>query len=146
MFDETVLAHSDYSFWMFFASTHYLVWLYFISIYSNWILSTLCASASKNVAQSGVDESNILLCKTGCVSGCQISTIQTRQGTFSRKKSYTLACQQNNVIGQNIKRHKARRRKGKWYYKLYYPHEALIHTVVICKNMICTTRRHPWHG
>ena len=39
-----------YSFWMFFALTHYLVWTYFILIYSNWILSTSCASARKNVA------------------------------------------------------------------------------------------------
>jgi hypothetical protein len=25
------------------------------------------------------------------------------------------------VIGQKMKRHNARRDKGKWYYKLYYP-------------------------
>ena len=81
-----------------------------------------------------------MLCQTGCVSGCRISTRHTRQGTSSKKKSYTLACQQfrtyesraaitftpgsvgpNNVIGQKMKRHKARRDKGKWYYKLYYP-------------------------
>ncbi len=35
-----------------------------------------------------------MLCKTGCVSGCRISTRHTRQGTSSKKKSYTLACQQ----------------------------------------------------
>ena len=78
-----------------------------------------------------------MLCKTGCVSGCKISTTRhTRQGTSSRKKSYTLAFQQfrtyeshaaitiapgsvgpNNVIGQKMKRHKARSCKGKWYYK-----------------------------
>ena len=73
-----------------------------------------------------------MLCKTGCVSGCQISTRNTRPATFSKKKSYTLACQQfrtyesraaitftpgsvgpNNVIGQKMKRHKAPRDKGK---------------------------------
>ncbi len=81
-----------------------------------------------------------MLCKTGCVSGCKFSTRYTRQGTSSKKKSYTLACRQfhtyeswatitftpgsvgpNNVIGQSMKRHKAPRCKGQWYYKLYYP-------------------------
>ena len=73
-----------------------------------------------------------MLCKTGCVSGCQISTTHTRQATSSKKQSYTLACQHgrtyesrtaitftpgtvgpNNVIGEKMKRHKARRSKGK---------------------------------
>ena len=86
------------------------------------------------------DDLKGMLCKTGCVSGCKISTRHTRQETSSRKKSYTLACQQfrtyesratitftpgsvgpTNVIGQKMKRHKARTSKGKWYYKLYYP-------------------------
>ena len=73
-----------------------------------------------------------MLCKTGCVSECKISTRHTRPATSSKKKSYTLACQQfrtyesraaitftpgsvgpNNVIGQKMKRHKALRDKGK---------------------------------
>jgi uncharacterized membrane protein YsdA (DUF1294 family) len=101
-----------------------------------------------------------MLCKTGCVSGCKISTRHTRQRTSSKKKSYTLAFQQfrtyeshaaititpgsvgpNNVIGQKMKRHKARRDKGKWYYKLSLIHEALILTVVICNTIIFTNHR-----
>ena len=78
-----------------------------------------------------------MLCKTGCVSGCQISTTHTRQATSSKKQSYTLACQHgrtyesrtavtftpgtvgpNNVIREKMKQHKARRSKGKVYYLL----------------------------
>jgi hypothetical protein len=78
-----------------------------------------------------------MLCKTGCVSGCQISTTHTRQATSSKKQSYTLACQHghtyesrtaitftpgtvgpNNVIGEKMKRHKARRSKGKVNHQL----------------------------
>jgi len=73
-----------------------------------------------------------MLCKTGCVSGCQLSTRTTRKATPSKKKSYDLCCQHyrtyesrtaitftpgtvgpNNVIGEKMKRHKARRSKGK---------------------------------
>ena len=80
-----------------------------------------------------------MLCQTGCVNGRKISTRHTRHATSTKKKSYTLACEKfrtyesgaaitftpgtvgpNNVIGENMKLHKAKRRKGKWYNNLYY--------------------------
>ena len=73
-----------------------------------------------------------MLCKTGCVSGCKISTRQIRRPNSSKKKSFTLACQHyrtyesrtaitftpstvgpNNVVAQKMKRQKSKRTKGK---------------------------------
>jgi hypothetical protein len=85
-----------------------------------------------------------MLCQTGCVSGCRISTRQMRKESTSKKLSYTLACHQyhpyesravitftpgtvgaNNVIGQKMKRQKAKSRKGKIFHKLYCFHSQM---------------------
>jgi hypothetical protein len=78
------------------------------------------------------DDLKAMLCKTGCVSGCKISTRQTKRPNSSKKKSFTLACQHyrtyesraaitfspcavgpNNVIAEKMKRKKSKRTKGK---------------------------------
>ena len=82
------------------------------------------------------DDLKDMLCKTGCVSGCKISTRQTKRPNSSKKKSFTLACQHyrtyesraaitftpctggpNNVIAEKMKRQKSKRRKVKWLKK-----------------------------